>query len=50
MIENEKQYKEKNLRPLSKKAVLASEYYYTYVNVLLLVFSGKFITWKLSPD
>ena len=40
----------KKLRPLSKKTVLASKYYYTCVNVLVLTFSRKFITWKLSPD
>ena len=40
----------KKLRPLPKKTFLASEYYYTCVNVLVLIFSRKFIAWKLSPD
>ena len=39
-----------NKKILCKKIVLASEYYYTCVNDVLLIFSHKFITWKLSPD
>ena len=49
-IKKEKQYHEKKLRSLSKKIVLASEYYYTCVIVLLFIFLRRFITWKLSPD
>ena len=40
----------KKLRPLSKEIVLASEYYYTRVSVLLFIFLRRFITLKLSPD
>ena len=40
----------KKLCPVSQKIVSASEYDYTWVIVLLLIFSRKFITWKLSPE
>ena len=38
------------MRRLSKKIVLASEYYYTCLTVLLFIILRRFITWKLSPD
>ena len=40
----------KKLRPLSKKKVLASEYFYTCINVQLFIFLPRFITWKLCPN
>ena len=49
-IEKEKQYNEKKLCPLSKKIVLASDYYYTCVIVLYFIFLRRFITWNMSPD
>ena len=49
-IKKEKQYHEIKLHSLSKKIVLASEYYCTCVIVLLFIFLRRFITWKLSPD